>query len=45
MHYAKLDDVVVAADKDAVIARARDFQAAKVPEVAIELDAPIARRE
>src|SRR5262245_65704647 len=42
---ATLDGVVVAADEDAVVARARHFQPAKAPEEAVELKAAIARRE
>src|SRR5262245_2367017 len=42
---ATLDGVVVAADEEAVVARARYLQPAEMPEEAVELKAAIARRE
>src|SRR5262245_66445213 len=40
---ATLNGVVVAADEDAVVARARHLQPAKTPEEAVELNAAIGR--
>src|SRR5262245_51791197 len=42
---ATFDGVVVAADEDAVVARARNLQPAELPEEAVELKAAIGRIE